>query len=88
MTKKLDILMLEDVASDEELVQYALHKAEVDCSIRRVDTREDFLQELEKQPPDVILADYSLPTFDGLSALKLARKMYPEIPFIFVSGGS
>ncbi|MBI4796793.1 MAG: PAS domain S-box protein [Deltaproteobacteria bacterium] len=86
MGEKLDILMLEDVASDAELVQYELRKAPLDFTIRRVDTREDFLQELERRTPDLILADYNLPSFDGLSALGLAQGMRPEVPFIFVSG--
>ena len=51
-----------------------------------MDTREDFLRELEEQTPDVILADYSLPSFDGLTALKLVREISPDTPFIFVSG--
>lgn len=86
MAEKLDILMLEDVASDAELVKFELRKAGIDFAIRLVDTREGFLKELKTRVPQVILADYNLPSFDGLSALKLARKMCPEIPFIFVSG--
>lgn len=86
MTKKLDILILEDVASDAELVEYELRKAKIDFTLRRVDTREDFLNDIRNCTPDVILADFSLPSFDGLSALKLARKICPETPFIFVSG--
>lgn len=84
--EQLDILMLEDVASDAELVKFELRQAHISFTIRLVDTRQDFLRELEEQTPDVILADYSLPNFDGLSALELTRKIYPEIPFIFVSG--
>ena len=75
VAKKLDILMLEDVDSDAELVRYELRKAQVDFTVRRVDTREDFLRELEEQTPDVILADYNLPSFDGLTALKLVREI-------------
>ncbi len=86
MGKKLDILMLEDVDSDAELVKFELRKAGVDFTIRRVDTRKDFLKELEARLPDVILGDYNLPTFNGLAALKLSRKICPDVPFIFVSG--
>jgi two-component system sensor histidine kinase UhpB len=84
--KKLDILMLEDVDSDAELVKFELRKAGIDFSIRLVDTREDFLRELETRLPDVILGDYNLPAFSGLAALKLSRKICPDVPFIFVSG--
>ncbi|OGP69236.1 MAG: hypothetical protein A2Z73_05735 [Deltaproteobacteria bacterium RBG_13_60_28] len=78
--------MLEDVASDAEIVEYGLRQAKIKFTCRRVDTREDFLQELERRTPDLILADYSLPSFDGLTALRLAREICPETPFIFVSG--
>jgi two-component system sensor histidine kinase UhpB len=84
--KTLDILMLEDVDSDAELVKFELRKAGVDFSIRRVDNREEFLQELKTRLPDVILGDFNLPTFSGLAALKLSRKICPDVPFIFVSG--
>ncbi len=86
MGKKLKILLLEDVESDAELIKYELRKAGIDFTLRRVDTREDFLEEVGKRPPDIILADYSLPLFDGLSALALAQAIRPEVPFIFVSG--
>lgn len=86
MSKRLDILLLEDVASDAELLKFELRKAGIDFTIRLVDTREDFLQELTTRAPDVILADYSLPSFDGLTALALAQEREPETPFIFVSG--
>ena len=56
------------------------------CDITRVQTREDFVASLEKGGFDVILADYSLPSFDGMSALKIAAQRSPDVPFIFVSG--
>jgi len=86
LLKKLDILLLEDVASDAELVKFELRKAGIDFTMRLVDTEEGFQLEIETRTPDVILADFSLPSFDGLTALKLARKIAPETPFIFVSG--
>lgn len=86
MRKKLDILLLEDVESDAELMAYELRKAKIDFTCRRVDTRDGFLQELQQRLPDLILADHSLPSFDGLTALQMAQKICPETPFIFVSG--
>lgn len=80
------ILMLEDVPVDAELTQRELKKGGVLFTSRRVDTREAFLEELENFSPQLVLADYSLPTFDGISALKLVREKYPDLPFIFVSG--
>ena len=84
--QKLDILMLEDVDSDAEMVAYELRKAKIDFTVRRVDTREGFLEELDRRHPDLILADHSLPSFDGLTALALSQGICPEAPFIIVSG--
>jgi DNA-binding NarL/FixJ family response regulator len=53
---------------------------------RRVAGRQDFIKELTEFSPELILADYSLPGFDGQSALKIVIAKYPDIPFIFVSG--
>jgi PleD family two-component response regulator len=84
--KPLRILILEDVAADAELIEYELRKANFEFSSRRVETRETFLRELKDFRPDLILSDYRLPVFDGLSALVLCRELCPETPFILVSG--
>lgn len=81
----LRILILEDMASDAELMTYELRQANIAYSYRRVSGREQFLAALEDKP-DVILSDFHLPGFDGLEALALAKGKYPEVPFIFVSG--
>lgn len=84
--KELLVLMLEDVPADAELIQHELRKAGLPFTAARVDTREDFLRAIEKRAPDIILADYKLPRFDGLSALAIAREKCPEAPFVFVTG--
>jgi PAS domain S-box-containing protein len=81
----LQILHLEDNARDAELIQEILQADGIVCHIRRVETQADFLTSLEQSRFDLILADFSLPSFDGLSALELALKKCPNIPFIFVS---
>ncbi|MBM4240842.1 MAG: response regulator, partial [Euryarchaeota archaeon] len=58
----------------------------IDFISRLVESKEDFIRELEEFKPELILADHSLPQFDGISALKIAKKKRPQIPFIFVSG--
>jgi PAS domain S-box-containing protein len=82
----LRILYLEDDPKDAELVQAMLGAEGVACEVTRVETRADFVASLERDGFDLILADYSLPSFDGISALKLAVDKRPELPFIFVSG--
>jgi two-component system cell cycle sensor histidine kinase/response regulator CckA len=82
----LRILILEDVPMDAELVEYELERARIHFEARRVDTRESFLHELAAFRPDVILSDFTLPRFDGMSALSLARDHAPAVPFLIVTG--
>ena len=86
MKEELKILILEDVAFDAELIEYELRREGIKFLSRRVETKESFISELEVLRPDLILADHSLPKFDGLSALKIANSECPYIPFLFVSG--
>ena len=86
MAQPMRILILEDVASDAEVMAYELRQARLDFTWKRVEDEAGFLKELEKFEPDLILSDYSLPSFDGLEALALAQKKRPEAPFIFISG--
>jgi PAS domain S-box-containing protein len=82
----LRILLLEDDPGDAELIQELLEIEHCVCEVTRVETRDEFLATLEQGGVDLILADYTLPSFDGLSALKLAMNTFPDVPFIFVSG--
>ncbi len=86
MHQPLRILSLEDDPHDAELIQGSLEAEGVRCSLARVDTQPEFHVALEQGAMDLILADYSLPSFDGLSALRLARSILPDMPFILVSG--
>jgi two-component system, cell cycle sensor histidine kinase and response regulator CckA len=81
----VSLLFLEDDPVDADLVAATLSEAGLSCTVRRVDTRDDFLKALESSDFDLILADYSIPGFDGMTALSLARQHAPEIPFLFVS---
>jgi two-component system cell cycle sensor histidine kinase/response regulator CckA len=71
---------------DAELVEYELGRARIPFAARRVDTRESFLHELDEFEPDLILSDYTLPRFDGMAALSLARERAPSVPFLIVTG--
>jgi signal transduction histidine kinase/CheY-like chemotaxis protein len=81
----LRILLLEDNYHDAELIQELL-EADFVCEVFRVETRDEFVAGLEDAGLDLILADYRLPSFDGLSALQLALDARADLPFIFVSG--
>ena len=80
------VLFTEDVASDAELEVRELKRAGLRVAHRVVDTEESFVQALRDFAPDVILSDFSMPGFDGMAALAIARETCPDIPFIFVSG--
>jgi PAS domain S-box-containing protein len=86
MGNKLRILILEDVPEDASLMEHELKKAGFTFTTNRVETRETFVKGIQEFKPDLILADYTLPSFDGLSALAIAREQCPEVPFLFVTG--
>ena len=86
MSKQLSILILEDDPADAELQIATLEAAGYSCHWDRVDTKEAFLAKLETLDYDLIMADFGLPVFDGLSALNLAKEVAPAIPFILISG--
>jgi PAS domain S-box-containing protein len=86
MSSPLRILCLEDDLADAELLQDTLDTEGIACVLTRVESEGEFESALQQGRFDLILADYTLPVFDGLSALKIVRARLPEVPFIFVSG--
>lgn len=82
----LNVLNLEDCVEDAELNKAMLSARWSQCQLRRVQRREEFEAALQEGGFDVILSDFTMPGFSGNDALALARKMRPEIPFLFVSG--
>ena len=86
MNKKLQILHLENDADDARLVKDALESAGIANEITLVHSAEEFIKYLKQGDYDVIVADYKLPDYDGISALKLVREQFSGTPFIFVSG--
>ena len=85
MKKKLHLLILEDNPADAELAVRELEKEGFVIEWSLVETEEAFREALN-QRPEVILADYNLPSFDGLSALKIKQEISPTIPLIIISG--
>src|SRR5688500_14462722 len=84
--RPLRILHLEDDRDDAELVDAELAAAGIACEIARVDTVGAFVKELEGGGVDVVLSDFSMPSFNGLAALTIARERWPDVPFLFISG--
>ncbi|MDD4927831.1 MAG: PAS domain S-box protein [Gallionella sp.] len=80
------ILMLEDAPSDAELEECELQDAQLAFTLLRVDTREAFVAGLDEFKPDLVLADYKLPAYNGREALEYTRRTHPQIPVIMVTG--
>lgn len=82
----LRILHLEDSELDHELVSITLEgDLEREVEIVRAEDEPGFLAALQI-PPDIILSDYALPGYDGISAFQAAHQLYPHVPFIIVTG--
>ena len=71
---------------DTDLLRAMLEMDKIVAAVERVETRDQFLGALEAGGYDLIISDYSLPSFDGLTALSLARELMPSVPFILFSG--
>ena len=80
------VLHLEDNLHDRELVAHALAAEGLTCEILHATTGQGFQDALNQQPFDLILSDFSVPMFDGVSALAAAKAIRPDVPFLFVSG--
>ena len=86
MSKKINILLVEDCAADGELVEHELRRAGLHFAMQMVEHEAEFVRVLKESPPDIVLSDYALPAFSGMEALSLLKQLQPEIPFIALSG--
>ena len=84
--KTIRVLLVEDIEYESELVIHQLQRAGLRFDWRRVETEDALRQSLTQFTPDVILSDFNLPQFDGMTALQIAQELLPAAPFIFVSG--
>ena len=84
--RPLRILHLEDSPSDAELAREQLEAEGLACVLNRVETRQEFEELLESGDVDLILADFQLPAFDGVTAFLLAREIRPDVPYIMLTG--
>lgn len=86
MSKALSVLLVEDSEKDALLIAHELHNHGYTPQLKRVQKEEPFVAALKEQSWDVIIADYSLPQFGAMTALKLLQKSGLDLPFIIVSG--
>jgi len=86
MGRPIRVLILEDTPTDAELCRREISRTLPDCRFLCVETGEEYTTALEQYEPDVIISDYKLPSFDGMMALELARRISPYTPFIILTG--
>lgn len=85
-SNRVRVLLVEDSTADAELAIRRLQQAGYCCAHQRVISEAEMRAALAAERPDIILSDFSLPQFDGMSALTVAQELVPEVPFIFLSG--
>src|SRR6185503_1312330 len=85
-TAEARVLLVEDVDVEAELIVHQLQRAAFAFRWQRVETEDALRAALKDFAPTVVLSDFSLPQFDGLSALQIVREHAFDTPFIFVSG--
>jgi PAS domain S-box-containing protein len=85
-TQLIRILFAEDLPTDVEMAKREIRKGGIDFTCRVVDTENEFIKELEEFKPDIVVSDYSMPTFDGMSALKITRAKSKHMPFVVLTG--
>jgi CheY-like chemotaxis protein len=86
MPRPLRILHLEDNPADTLLVRDQFAQDELAAEVHHVANREGFITALKGGQWDLVIADYRIPDYNGLDALKLVRKTFPNLPFILMSG--
>jgi len=86
MEKPVRILILEDRASDNDLIEFELQEAGIAFTAKWVKNERDYVEALQDFCPDLILSDYDLPQYTGALALIEAKRLHPEVPFIIVTG--
>jgi len=85
-TTAIRVLLVEDVPEEAQITSRQLRRGGLTCEVLRVEAEEAFRAALREFRPHIILSDFTLPQFSGLSALRLARELAEDVPFIFVSG--
>src|SRR5258705_4249441 len=86
MGKPLRALIVEDSLNDAELLIHELTSGGYDLTCERVETGDALRAALAREPWDIVLSDYSLPTFSGPDALRITQATQCDLPFIIVSG--
>jgi len=88
MTDNLTILFVEDLITDYELALYEIKKVNHNVISKRVDSQDEYVVALHDFKPDIIISDYIMPQFNGMTALMMKKQLAPDIPFIMLTGST
>lgn len=83
---RIRVLHLEDTEADHLLVREMLADEGLACEVQLARNRVEFEAAVQQQRFDLIISDFSLPSYDGTKALALAEQWQKDVPFIFFSG--
>jgi DNA-binding NtrC family response regulator len=86
MSQTFRVLIVEDLPTDAELAEREIRRTLGSCEFQRVETRQAYVAALDEFGPSLIVSDFKMPRFDGLTALKLALEHCPDVPFIILTG--
>ncbi len=86
MNLPIQIILIEDNPNDVEILRYELKKGGLSFNLTIVDSEKKFHDALDRQNPDIVISDYSLPMFSGQLALEITKSRCPDVPFLIVSG--
>jgi PAS domain S-box-containing protein len=84
--QSIRILFVEDLPDDVEMAHREIKKGKIDFTYKVTDTEPEFRELLNTFNPDVVVSDYSMPSFDGMTALKISLETKPNTPFIVLTG--
>jgi light-regulated signal transduction histidine kinase (bacteriophytochrome) len=87
MGKSVNVLIVESDKPEAELLLARLRDVGIPYEVRWVQEQHTFLAAIAEECPDLVVADFALPAFDGQAASALARRLCPDVPFLFLAGG-
>jgi len=86
MEEKLRILHVEDLDTDAELIKREIAKSGIQFIYRIVETKDEYIKAINEFKPDIILSDYTLPSFNGMQAIQIREQLAKSTPFILITG--
>lgn len=86
MNQTLNVLLVEDSEDDAWMILREFEKHGLRVNSERVQSSTTLSEALERQAWDIVISDYRMPRFSGMTALAIVRTRHPELPFILLSG--